>query len=73
VLKINAMAKKSVINQPDQNKHAGKPDPKKLNSDPKNQAELHKRTNKNGYNEQTTANTPGAKQRSNEDKYDGRL
>jgi hypothetical protein len=71
VFKINDMAKKSIINQPDQNKHAGKPDPKKLNSDPKYQAELHKRTNKKGYNEQTTANTPGAGKTSNEDKYDG--
>ncbi|MDH7462962.1 hypothetical protein QEG73_16825 [Chitinophagaceae bacterium 26-R-25] len=65
------MAKKSIINQPDQNKHSGKPDPKKPDSDPKHQAELHKRTNKKGYNEQTTSNTPGAKKTSNEDKYDG--
>jgi hypothetical protein len=73
VLKINDMTKKSIINQPDQNRHAGKPDPKKLNSDPIHQAELHKRTNKKGYNEHTTANTPGSKQKLNEDKNDGKV
>lgn len=46
---------------PGQNKQKGKPDPKKMKSNPKHQKELHKRTNNKGYNEQNMLNTPGAK------------
>ncbi len=55
------MSSKSTISMPGQNKQKGKPDPKKMKSNPKHQKELHKRTNNKGYNEQNMLNTPGAK------------
>lgn len=66
------MRKKSIVSMPDQNKQKGKPNPRKLNSEPEYQRELHKKANKKGYNELNTLNTPDPGRRSNEDKNDGR-